>query len=418
MSNLNQNKTDKFFRQALKKAPELSPTEKDWNDMALLLKDEPSKQPVGWFYWPMGIAAGLVIFLSLWLSREPETRLVDGGKIKSSKVDKQNINNSFPNTEDGSTITQPSQSDPLNSGEAKISRLKEIFVKKESKNQIENLILTAINNTINSVAISLYEPFNTALYQGLRNINTISSDNFIAIKTVSLKAVKKSTLDSKSKELKSTFENPNGRLALSMAFTTDMNTVNAINNSKSGLSYGVGINYRISKLISVGTGIYYSQKNYSSDRYSYYTTEKPFATWASNSMQIDASNNVIDIPLNLNVMVSKTKKMGIIASAGISSYILMSEKYNFIYNPRPYYSHNGMEYTFKNKNENILSVVNLSVGVEKPFGKQSSIIIQPYAKLPMSGIGQGQTDLKSFGIGFQLNYSMKKKNKFFSRKSE
>ena len=62
-----------------------------------------------------------------------------------------------------------------------------------------------------------------------------------------------------------------------------------------------------------------------------------------------------------------------------------------------------------------MSIVNLSIGIEKPIDNQSSIVIQPYAKLPLSGIGQGETELKSFGIGFQLNYSMKKKNKFFNR---
>lgn len=422
MSNLSPNKTDKFFRQALKTAPELSPTEKHWNDMERLLIGKPNKRTVGWFYWPLGIAAGLLIFLSVWFSREPETRLADGGKIESSKVEKQNKENRFPNTEDGSTIPQASLPDPLIPTEAKTSGLNEVFVQQESKKQFENLIGTTINSTINrtinSEAKTLFQPFNIALFQGLRNINTLTSNDFSAIKAVSLKAVKSPAIDSNSKGSKSNIENPNGRFSLSMAFTTDMNTVNALSNSKSGLSYGIGMNYRITKFLSAGTGIYYSQKKYTSDKYSYNTTEKPFSTWASYSKQIDASCNVIDIPLNLNVMLSKTQKMGIVASAGLSSYIMLSEKYNFIYNPSPYYSSNGREYTIKNKNEHILSVVNLSVGIEKPVGKQSSIVIQPYAKLPMSGIGQGQTDLKSFGIGFQLNYSMKKKNKFFNRESE
>lgn len=418
MSNLSPNKTDKFFRQALKKAPALSPQEKDWNDMERLLRDKPEKRPVGWFYWPIGIAAGLLIFLSVWFSPEPGNQLTDGGKIESKIVDEQNIANKSPNVVGGSTIPQDSMPNSISSNKASASKFYEIFVKQENKEQVENLIGPATNNPINSEVRSLSEPFNMTLYQGLKITNTLPSNGFSKIKTVSLYAVKSPTLDSNSKGSKINTENPNRRLSMSMAFTTDMNTVNTINNSKSGLSYGAGINYRLSRLISVGTGIYYSQKKYTSDKYSYNTTEKPFATWASYSEQIDATCNVIDIPLNLNVMVSKTKKMGIIASAGLSSYIMLSEKYNFIYKPRPYYSSSGREYTIKNKNEHILSIVNLSVGIEKPIGKQNSIVIQPYAKLPMSGIGQGQTDLKSFGVGFQLNYSMKKKNKFFNRKAE
>ncbi|MDO8993548.1 MAG: hypothetical protein Q7U83_10815, partial [Daejeonella sp.] len=267
-------------------------------------------------------------------------------------------------------------------------------------------------------AITQNQPFNMALYPGLRNINILPSDDFSAIKAVTLRALKSPTIDSNSKRLETNIEKPTGRLSLSMAFTTDMNTVNSLSKSKAGLSYGIGLNYKISKILSAGTGIYLSQKSYTSDKYSYNTTEKPFSTWASYSKQIDAFCNVIDIPLNLSVLMTKTKKTGIVASAGLSSYIMLSEKYNFIYNPTPNYPSSGRTYTIKNKNQHILSVVNLSVGVEKPLGKQSSIVIQPYAKLPLTGIGQGKTELKSFGIGFQLNYSMKKKNKFFNRRSE
>lgn len=203
-----------------------------------------------------------------------------------------------------------------------------------------------------------------------------------------------------------------------MAFTGDMNSVNGLGNSRTGLSYGMGISYRILKNISVGTGIYYSQKSYTSDRHSYYTTEKPFATWASYSKQINAECEVLDIPLNLNLSLLKTEKTGIIAGAGLSSYIMLSEKYNFIYNSSPAYPSSGREYTINNQNKHLLSVINLSLGIVKPFGKQNSLIIEPYAKLPLSGIGQGQTELKSFGIGFQLNYAVKKNEKLFTRKSD
>lgn len=233
-----------------------------------------------------------------------------------------------------------------------------------------------------------------------------------------MQAGKKQVTDNNTVALENSIEKPGSRLALSMAFTTDMNTVTSMGNSKAGLSFGMGLNYKISNILSAGTGIYYSQKKYTSDSHSYYTVEKPFSTWASYSKQIDAACKVLDIPLNLNVLVSKSKKTGITASAGLSSYIMLSEKYNFIYSPTPSRPSTGREYTLKNENQHLLSIVNLSIGVEKPLGNQSSIVIQPYAKLPLSGIGQGETELKSFGIGFQVNYSMKKKNKFFNRQSE
>lgn len=417
MSNLSPNKTDKFFRQALKSTPELSPAEKDWKEMERLLKGKPNKRPViGWFYWPAGIAAGLLIFLSVWLSPEPEIRLTDIEKAKNKQIETQNKKeNTTLKTENETTIPGTFLPDPVIPDEIKTSGLNTDIVKQESGKPVEDFIEPALFTNISSEARNQFQPLNKALYQELRNISPLPSGDLKAVNTFSLKSDKSPAIDSTSRKLERSNENQTGRLTLSMAFTTDMNSVNGIGNSKAGISSGFGINYRISKGISAGTGIYYSQKEYTSDKYSYYTTEKPFSTWASYSRQIDADCSVIDIPLNMNVLLSKTKKTGIIASAGLSSYIMLSEKYNFIYNSTPSYPSAGRKYKINNANQHIMSIVNLSIGIEKPIDNQSSIVIQPYAKLPLSGIGQGETELKSFGIGFQLNYSMKKKNKFFNR---
>lgn len=412
MNNSKPNKIDTFFRQALGSAPDLSPAEKDWEGVERLLQFKPKRRPtIVRLYLPIGIAMGLLIFVSVWLFREPETRLVDGGKFEGKKE------NRFQNSEDGITIPEASLSDSVKPDEASSSGLNEIFVKQENIKDFDNLNRVLINRNINQVTRTTIQPINRVLFKELKPINNLQSEDFTKVKSVSLKALKSSAFDRRYKKLESSLEKPNERLTFSMAFSTDLNTVNALSNSKAGLSFGIGMNYKISKLVSVGTALYYSQKKYTSDRYSYNTTEKPFSTWASYSKQIDASCKVIDIPLNVNILLSKTKKMGILASAGLSSYIMLSEKYDFIYNTTPSYPSPGKEYTIKNANQHILSIVNLSVGIEKPVGKQSSIVIQPYAKLPLSGIGQGETDLKSFGIGFQLNYSMKKKKKFFNKQS-
>lgn len=419
MSNLSPNKTDKFFRQALKKGPGLSPSEKDWIEMERILKGKPKKRPViGWIYWPAGIAAGLLVFLTLWLTREQEIRLADGEKIENNKTENQNKENQDPDKKTENTIRPISALDPTNPEDEKSFVFNDVLVKQKTKNLDKAFLESpqAINN--NPEIVQGFQLLNNVQSLEPKNINKLTSLDLSSVKNLILKIENLTALDTGSKKANKKIEKPTGRISLSMAFTTDMNTVSGIGNSKAGQSGGFGINYRISKVISAGTGIYYSQKQYSSDRNSYNTAEKPFATWASYSRQIDADCRVIDIPINMNLLLSKTPKTGIVASAGLSSYIMLSENYNFIYTPTILYPSGGRDYTIKNQNQHILSVVNLSVGVEKPIGNQTSILIQPYAKLPISGIGQGNTELKSFGIGFQLNYSMKKKNKFFNRQSE
>jgi hypothetical protein len=391
--------------------------------MERLLKGEPKRRPViAWLYWPAGIAAGLLIFFSLWYSGEPATELAknDGkGSIKTENISREKKTPESENQKPGNTkVANSSTFSKTELSNSIIAKQKQSLNKFSVSSNLSDNTINLSNAAKQGQEIIIsgkrdpLPAMNYAANKDLRIIHSLSSD------PLSANAERVPLNDSIMQRLESHPAKKDGKWGLSMAFTTDMNSVNGIGNSKAGLSGGFGISYKVSKGISAGTGLYYSRKKYTSDKYAYNTTEKPFATWASYSRQIDADCKVIDIPLNLNILLSKTKKTGIIASAGVSSYIILSEKYNFIYNPTPSYPSAGREYTIKNANQNILSVVNLSVGVEKPLGKQSSIVIQPYAKLPLSGIGQGETELKSFGVGFQLNYSVKKKNKFFNRKSE
>lgn len=413
MNNLNQNKTDNFFRQALNTVPDLSPSEADWEKMERLLETGKRRRPaIVWFYWPAGIAAGLLVFFSIWFLKEPSKQLVQKKEsIKTDHVKIENKNGSVNSNTESIVSNNSARVKPSEINKAFTGSGSSIIPSENAENENSEMIFPKKREHLPLIdyAINL-DP---------RTIHELNPGQIPVITTETLLiSEKQATAENTHHTQKSPPEKKDGKLVLSLALTGDMNSVNGIGNSKAGLSYGMGLNYKILKKLSVGTGIYYSQKKYTSDRYSYKTTVKPFATWASYSKQIDADCKVIDIPLNLNLQLKKTEKTGIIASAGLSSYIMLSEKYNFIYKSNPAYPSSGRQYTIKNQNEHIMSVVNLAIGIEKPLGKQNSIVIQPYAKLPLEGIGQGLTELKSFGLGFQLNYSMKKKEKFFNRKSE
>lgn len=408
MNHLKPDKTDEFFRQALNSAPDLSPSEKDWKDMERLLKAKPGQKPVlARLYWPAGIAAALLIFFSLWLSEDKQT---PADQLAKSKVPAKK-------TETNRTETDKKNDDLImpEVNEKRKALQAEAGSSKKSKNlTLDNNPIVNTNDLLlqKQSALSSAEPkqslaVNSTDNHGANTANEITLNTDPQNSAAQLKQNENRSSDSITAEKKPAVQTPNGKWALSIAFSPDMNSVKEFSKSSLGMSIGMGLSYKITKSVSASTGLYYSQKQYTSDKTSYKVTEKPFATWTSYSKQIDADCRVIDIPVNLNMVMMSNKNVSILASAGISSYIMLSETYNFIYNS------GHREYTLRNENQHVLSVVNLSVGLEKPINQQSSIVIQPYAKLPLTGIGQGKTDLKSFGIGFQLNYSLKKKNKFF-----
>jgi len=409
MNNLNQNKTDNFFRQALSTAPNLSPSEGDWEKMERLLKTgRKRKAAMVWFYLPAGIAAGLLVFFSLWFSKDPAKPLVQNQKKNNTTTKPIEIEDKSKTAEPVAESVISNKSTQTKSFDVNRGISESGSVITQTENRAVEKSETALPEKREQLALIDY-----AINPDFRKIHELNSVGIPLISGEILRPEKETDQVNAVQDQGTTPIKKDGKLVLSLALTGDMNSVNGLGNSKTGISYGLGISYKILKNLSLGTGVYYSEKRYTSDKYSYYTNEKPFATWVSYSKQINADCKVIDIPLNLNLQLLKTEKTGILASAGLSSYLMLSEKYNFIYN-----SNAERQYTIKNENKHILSVINLGVGIEKPLGKQNSIVILPYAKLPIDGIGQGQTELKSFGLGFQLNYSMKKKDKFFNRKSE
>ncbi|MEJ7692619.1 hypothetical protein [Daejeonella sp.] len=415
MNNTNQNHTDNFFKQGLESPPEFNPSEKNWKEMERLLKPEAKRGGMAWIYPVSGIAAALLVFLSLWLvpdktdteNQQPQIVKAQDEVKEAEGQTNSNLNSVKPGDTDASSAGSPSAvvakiSFESLRGTALLSRNS----RKNNSNQVSSpstdLFITdqpSLSSSLTDTRYATIQTSSAVMFASQRNIEK---------STASANIVETAVTKPKSPEIQTNIIP--GKWALSLGVSPDVNSVKGIDNGDMGMSMGMGVSYRLGKVLSVGTGVYYSKKLYSADKTSYKVTEKPFATWTSYSKQIEADCRVIDVPVNLSLRLSDKTQNKLYATAGMSSYIMLSEKYDFIYNnPSPAFPTGRREYTVRNENKHLLSVVNLGVALERPLSDQVSLVIQPYAKLPLTGIGQGETDLKSFGVGFKLNYSLKKK---------
>ncbi len=406
MKNTNQNHTDNFFRQGLSKPPEFTPSEKNWQAMEQLLKSKAQRRSVGWIYVSAGIAAALLVFLAFWLG-SPQSAGTDQ-QVKAGK----DVPTSTPPVP-GPGV--PPAKENLTSGDSNTGR--KTFIAEVPKSSSRNGIKNPVTHSEVTEPESVVRPQDLVAFVPLSIHGTSAAQ---AVESPEVAMISLNTSGNQRNNPKAGRLTPDessdsrsgrlpGRWGLSMALSPDLNSVDGMDNNTFGLSLGAGLTYKLGKTLSVATGVYYSRKLYSADKTSYKVKEKPFATWTSYSNRIDADCRVIDIPVNLSFKVSNSKQHKLYATAGLSSYIMLSEKYDFKYNPSPAYPTGSREYTVRNQNEHILSVVNLGIAVEKPLNDQMSLVIQPYAKLPLTGIGQGETDLRSFGLGLRLNYSLLKK---------
>jgi hypothetical protein len=81
---------------------------------------------------------------------------------------------------------------------------------------------------------------------------------------------------------------------------------------------------------------------------------------------------------------------------------MKSESYDYYYK----YTLTGptinSKWTTKNENKHFFSVLTLSGGYQHHLSKNISLTIEPYIKLPLSGVGYGKVKLNSGGMLFSI----------------
>lgn len=202
----------------------------------------------------------------------------------------------------------------------------------------------------------------------------------------------------KSKMLSGT--NKTDGLVLSAMLAPDISYAKSSVASKVSTNIGLLASYGLSSKLSVTTGAIYSNKYYNSK-----VSGLNAYGGTGSDFQINASCNVIDIPLNVNYKLMEKKGYSITVNTGLSSYLMLKENYDYIY-PEPGAAASVVSVSVRNQNQHLLGVANISFVVERKISSRVSIGVQPFMKVPLTGIGQGDANLKSSGMSFSVNMNL------------
>jgi|CXWL01.1.fsa_nt_gi hypothetical protein len=167
------------------------------------------------------------------------------------------------------------------------------------------------------------------------------------------------------------------------------------------LVVGGGLGYTFNNRFTLGAGFYSGRKIYTASPDAY-NPPASFYTYYPYLEKVDADCKVYEIPLSFTYNFSRTTKQNWFASAGISSYIMKSEKYNYFYKYYPTGATYNKERTIENVNKHYFSALTLSGGYSRAVNPNVSFSVEPYIKLPLSGIGYGKVKLKSGGLLFTI----------------
>ncbi|SDD24702.1 hypothetical protein SAMN05216464_101197 [Mucilaginibacter pineti] len=190
------------------------------------------------------------------------------------------------------------------------------------------------------------------------------------------------------------------QFSLSVLAAPDVNAVNSFNRSQVGTNFGLQLSVRISKKFSISTGAAYAVKPY----------EAGFSSYkAAYNSPIDPTNvyancKVLDIPLNMSYQVYSRGKNALALGTGLSSYFMLRENYRFDYSPESGWAPHNLE--IKNQNQHLFGVLNVNATYQRQINSKFSAVVQPYMKLPLTGIGNGRVDLKSTGVALGVSWNL------------
>lgn len=193
------------------------------------------------------------------------------------------------------------------------------------------------------------------------------------------------------------------RFEFGLIVSPDISTIGGISNFyEPGYKLGVTAGYRINDRFTVSGGLIHSSVKYSSGSQHY----DPPAYWnpGGTPSGIIAQCFILDIPLTVKYDVMQFQNSRFFATGGLSSYVMLSEDYQFDYNG---YSP-GQTNTLNERSgkAHLLSNAGFSIGYEYDLHQNWSLKAEPFIKVPLREVGWGNVKLYTLGTFFSVSYRL------------
>ncbi|MFD2533220.1 hypothetical protein [Gracilimonas halophila] len=193
------------------------------------------------------------------------------------------------------------------------------------------------------------------------------------------------------------------RLEFGLIVSPDISTIGGISNFyEPGYKLGVTAGYRINDRFTISGGLIHSSVKYSSGNQHY----NPPAYWnpGGTPSGIIAQCFILDIPITVKYDVMQFENSRFFATGGLSSYVMLSEDYQFDYNG---YSQ-GQTTTLNERSgkTHLFSNAGFSIGYEYDLHQNWSLKAEPFIKVPIREVGWGNVKLYTLGTFVSVSYKL------------
>jgi hypothetical protein len=183
--------------------------------------------------------------------------------------------------------------------------------------------------------------------------------------------------------------------------SVDLTSVRLQKTGNLGWQAGVLAGYKWHKRWSVETGLSVSRKNYFT-KGEYFNMSRTYLPPNSKITEVDGYCTMLEIPVNLKFDLTQKTKYSWFAIAGLTSYFMKKEAYDFLY----YYANTGNyaihPRSYTNASKNLFSVLQLSGGYNRKLNGTFDLRLEPYMKLPLTGLGYGKLRFSSTGMNIAI----------------
>ncbi len=191
----------------------------------------------------------------------------------------------------------------------------------------------------------------------------------------------------------------NNSFFVSLSAGPDMSFVSSGKPGTVKLLAGAGLGFTFKDKFTLRTGFYSGRKIYTADP-SAYKAPPEFYQFYPYLEKVNANCRVFEIPVSLSYNFGKGNSGKWFVSAGLSSFLMNEESYDYFYKYSPSGNTYSNNWTIKNKNSHFFSVGTVSGGYKTSIGKRITFMAEPYIKIPFGGVGYGKVKLNSGGVLF------------------
>lgn len=191
------------------------------------------------------------------------------------------------------------------------------------------------------------------------------------------------------------------KISLGLVVAPDFTSAGFFTLGKPGLAEGLFAQYMLTSRWAVTAGIIRSSKVYTSKEG--YNATDGYWKYKSKPDRIEGSCNVLDLPLNIKYHADGNPEHNLFFSAGMSSYIMLKERYVFVYDK----TNTRRSYDYKKRNIYFMGIVNLSFGYERKLNKRFWAGLEPFLKVPLKPVGAGEAQLVTSGIHLHIRYALR-----------